>query len=243
MIFRLFYLLGVGVLSGLNRIRLGFIGSMLRKSKSILSDVLLRSRFPIALIILGCVINLPMQGELIFNPIASGLYFAIGYSLYENTALFKFLKGYWSYYFLVGLAGFTLYMILRSKNLVTEITSTSLTGEEYLRAGSEPFALVAVFLKTIWAILFSYSFIGLAESRFVFYNPKLRFISDGSYWMYLIHLPIVTLITFFMFNLHILIEIKYLIAIVMPSIICLATYKYFVKSTLVGILLNGRGIF
>ncbi len=175
-----------------------------------------------------------MQGELILNPIASGLYFTIGYSLYENTALFKFLKGYWSYYFLVGLAGFTLYMILRSKNLATEITSTSLTGEDYLRAGSEPFALVAVFLKTICAILFSYSFIGRAESRFI---------SDGSYWMYLIHLPIVTLITFFMFNLHILIEIKYLIAIVMTSIICSATYKYFVKSTFVGILLNGRGIF
>ena len=78
MIFRLFYLACVGVLSGLNRIRLGFIGSMLRKSKSILSDVLLRSRFPIALIILGYVINLPMQGELIFNPITRGLYLLLG---------------------------------------------------------------------------------------------------------------------------------------------------------------------
>ena len=78
MIFRLFYLVGVGVLSGLNRIRLGFIGSMLRKSKSILSDVLLRSRFPIAFIILGCVINLPMQGELILIPLRADYILLLG---------------------------------------------------------------------------------------------------------------------------------------------------------------------
>ena len=71
-------------------------------------------------------------------------------------------------------------------------------------------------------------------------NPKSRFISDGAYWMYLIHLPIVTLVTFFMFNVHMPIEIKFLIAIAVTSLICLGTYKYLVRSTLIGTLLNGK---
>ena len=239
-IFRLPYLLGVGVLKALNRIGLGFIGNVFGESKSVLSSILFRSRFPIVFIILCSVINLPTQGELIVNPIASGLYFVIGYSLYGNASLFTFLKAHWMRYFLAGLVAFTLYMILESKNLVTDIYSTDMKGYEYLKAISEPFAIIIVSIKIICGVLFSYAFIGLAEKRFGAYNPRLRFISDGAYWMYLIHLPIVTFITFFMFNFHMPIEIKFLIAIVMTSIICLGTYKYFVRSTPIGILLNGR---
>ena len=239
-IFRLPYLLGVGVLKALNRIGLGFIGNVFGESKSVLSSILFRSRFPIVFIILCSVINLPTQGELIVNPIASGLYFVIGYSLYGNASLFTFLKAHWRYYLLAGLVTFTLFVMLESKNLVTDIYSTDMKGDEYLKAISEPFAIIIVSIKIICGVLFSYAFIGLAENRFGSYNAKLRFISDGAYWMYLIHLPIVTLITFFMFNLHIPIEIKFLIAIVMTSIICLGTYKYFVRSTPIGILLNGR---
>jgi len=239
-IFRLPYLLGVGVLKALNRIGLGFIGNVFGEYKSVLSSILFRSRFPIVFIILCSVINLPTQGELIVNPIASGLYFVIGYSLYGNASLFTFLKTHWRHYFLAGLVAFTLYMILESKNLVTDIYSTDMKGDEYLKAISEPFAIIIVSIKIICGVLFSYAFIGLAEKRFGAYNPRLRFISDGAYWMYLIHLPIVTFITFFMFNFHMPIEIKFLIAIVMTSIICLGTYKYFVRSTPIGILLNGR---
>ncbi len=239
-IFRLPYLLGVGILKVLNRIGLRFIGNLFGESKSVLSSILFRSRFPIVFIILCSVINLPTQGELIVNPIASGLYFVIGYSLYGNASLFTFLKAHWRRYFLAGLVAFTLYMILESKNLVTDIYSTDMKGDEYLKAISEPFAIIIVSVKIICGVLFSYAFIGLAEKRFGAYNPRLRFISDGAYWMYLIHLPIVTFITFFMFNFHMPIEIKFLIAIVMTSIICLGTYKYFVRSTPIGILLNGR---
>jgi glucan biosynthesis protein C len=240
-IFRSLYLLGIGVLSGLSNIGLGFIGSVLCKSKSVLSGILFRSRFPIVFIILCCVINLQTGGELMLNPIGSGLYFAIGYSLYRNASLFMFLKAHWKYYFLAGLVGFTLYMILNvtgSKNMATEIYSQDLPST--VEEGKELLELLQYLLKIICAVLFSYAFIGLSESRFGSYNAKLRFISDGAYWMYLIHLPIVALITFFMFNLHIPIEIKFLIAIGTTSMICLVTYKYCVRSTLIGILLNGR---
>jgi hypothetical protein len=240
-IFRSLYLLSIGVLSRLSRIELGFIGNVCRQFKSVLSGIIFRPRLPIVFIILCCVINLPTGGELILNPIGSGLYFAIGYSLYRNSSLFMFLKAHWRYYFLAGLVGFTLYMILdgtEASNLAIEIYSQELTST--VEEAKENLWLLRYLLKIICAVLFSYAFIGLSENRFGSYNAKLRFISDGAYWMYLIHLPIVALITFFMFNLHIPIEIKFLIAIGTTSMICLATYKYCVRSTLIGILLNGR---
>jgi glucan biosynthesis protein C len=251
-IFRPLYLLGIGVLNGLSGIGLGFMGIVFCKSKAALSCILFRSRVPIVFVILCCVINLPTGGELIANPIGSGLYFAIGYSLYGNASLFIFLKTHWRYYFLAGIVGFSLYMtlsVIESKNLATDIYSQVMTSaveqdkdSEILWLFTTPLNLwlLKYLLKITCAVLFSYAFIGLAESRFGSYNDKVRFVSDGAYWMYLVHLPIVSLITFSMFNLHIPIEIKFLIAIAATSIICLATYKYCVRSTPIGILLNGR---
>jgi glucan biosynthesis protein C len=240
-IFRSFYLLGIKVLRGLSRIGLGFIGSIFRKSKSGLSRILFRSRFPIVFMILCCVINLKTEGDLILNPIGSGLYFALGYSLYRNSSLFMFLKTHWKYYFLAGLVGFILYMILNvieSKNLATEVYNQDLTST--VEDAEKLLWLLQYLLKIICAVLFSYAFIGLSENRFGSYNAKLRFMSDGAYWMYLIHLPIVTFITFTMFHLHIPIEIKFVISIMITSMICLGTYKYFVRSTGIGLLLNGK---
>ena len=92
------------------------------------------------------------------------------------------------------------------------------------------------------AVSFSYAFIGLSEKHFGYFNPQLRFISDGAYWIYLIHLPIVTLTTFAMFKLPIPIEMKFSVAIGITSLVCLLTYKLFVRSTLIGVFLNGRRI-
>ena len=241
-IFRLSYLFAIRVLNGLNRVGLSFISKASRKFKSVLSTILFRSRFPILFIIVCSVINMPTRGELIVNPIASGLYFAIGYSLYRNSSLFMFLKTHWRYYFLAGIIGFTLYMslnIAESTKLATDIYSDDITSTVE-KDFSELLGLLQYLLKIICGVLFSYAFIGLSEKRFGSDNAKLRFISDGAYWIYLIHLPIVTLVTFFMFNLQMPVDIKFLIAIVITSVICLGTYKYCVRSTPIGILLNGR---
>ena len=219
-VFRFSYLLGMRVLNGFNRIGWSFIGSFLHRSRSTLSVPLFRSRYPVMLMILCTITSLPTQGELIVNPIASGLYFAMGFTLYRNASLFAFMKARWRSYFLGGIVSFILYMMLESRNSLPDIYTVS--------------------VKTIGAFLFSYAFIGLSEKHFGSYNPRVKFISDGAYWMYLIHLPIVTFITFFMFNLQVLIEIKFVTAILMTALICLTTYKVFVRSTPIGILLSGK---
>ena len=105
---------------------------------------------------------------------------------------------------------------------------------------SELLGLLIYLAKITGAVLFSYAFIGLSENKFGSYNAKLRFISDGAYWIYLIHLPIVTLVTFSMLKLPVFAEAKFLIAVIITCITSLVSYKYFVRHSFLGILLNGR---
>ncbi len=242
-IFRFLYLGGVGILMNLNRIGLGFIDIILCKSRSVLSGILFQSRFPITFIIACIIVNFSTGGELIVNVGASLLYFGFGYSLYNNHSLFIFLKAHWRDYFLAGIIGYSLFMMVTlaiDSKLQPDIYNRSVTSSAETGWDIESLWLLQYLLKITCAVLFSYAFIGLSERQFGSYNPKLRFISDGAYWMYLIHLPIVTIITFSMFSLNIPVGVKFIIAIGATSIICLVTYKYLVRHTPIGILLNGR---
>lgn len=89
--------------------------------------------------------------------------------------------------------------------------------------------------------------IGLCEQLFTRSNSLVRYIADASYWIYLIHLPIVLWlqITFAELPLHWLLK---LISISMITIlISVILYDALIRSTYIGAALNGkrkpRGIF
>ena len=131
----------------------------------------------------------------------------------------------------VGLVLFFGYSVLVLTDLTPGYDGSDLDG---LRE------LVKYGIRICCATIFSFGFIGLAESKFGTPNSMLRFVSDGSYWMYLIHLPIVTFITFSMFDWAIPVLGKFAIAVVSTSIICLITYKCLVRHSPIGLLLNGK---
>ena len=95
-------------------------------------------------------------------------------------------------------------------------------------------------IKVSGAIFISIGLIGLFESQLRGFNSIGRFLSDSAYWMYLIHLPVVNFVSFYMFQFDVIPEIKFLISIFITLFITLITYKIFVRSTYLGILLNGR---
>lgn len=206
------------------------IDTSLNTVKKILTSIFLTSRFPIGFIIICVVAGIWGWGELHVNPIASGLFFLFGYILYKNKPLLSFMKSYWMFYLLVASIVFVMNLILMDidiKKIPAKEDAEFIQGLQYLT-------------KMICTVLFCYSLIGLAEDKLGSYNPTLRLISDGSYWIYLIHLPIVTFMTFMMFGWPIPVEIKFLLAIIVTSAICLITYIYLVRSTLIGVLLNGK---
>ena len=201
-----------------------------RQIKSGVNRIIFKPRLPLGLILVLTIFSLNENGtELIANPIATGIYFAFGYSLYWNRKLFVIINAHWQTYLFASILLFLLHAAIEGDVVVLDF-------EAYDGLMWIPFFL----LKISNAVLFSLALIGLAEDRFGSYRPAVRYLSDGSYWIYLIHLPVVTFITFFMFEFRLAAEIKFLIATGLTSIICLVTYKYFVRSSFVGRLLNGK---
>lgn len=88
--------------------------------------------------------------------------------------------------------------------------------------------------------LFLFGIMGMFMRFFSSENTKTRYISDSSYWVYLIHLPLTGFIPGLMIGLNLPAHIKFLIVLVTTSVFCLITYHYFVRSTFIGKFLNGK---
>ena len=225
----------------MENIGMSVLTSAFQKLRDVTATIIFRSKVPLGFILVCAVINVWSGGELIINPVGSGLYFLFGFSLYNNTSLFSFVKKEWKYYLLAAVLVFSIYIVLDIKG-VKDITKAIYQNE--IRGSQVQdvnlLVLVRYGLEIIGTVLFSMGFIGLAEAKFGSYNPWSRFISDGSYWMYLIHLPIVAFTTFFLFGWPLFPEIKFVLAIAFTTGLCLITYRYFVRSSFIGMFLNGK---
>jgi membrane-bound acyltransferase YfiQ involved in biofilm formation len=68
----------------------------------------------------------------------------------------------------------------------------------------------------------------------------MRYISDSSYWVYLIHLSFTAIIPSFIVDWEIPSTLKFLIVLISAGIICFVSYHYLVRGTFIGKFLNGR---
>jgi peptidoglycan/LPS O-acetylase OafA/YrhL len=71
-------------------------------------------------------------------------------------------------------------------------------------------------------------------------HPVVRYLSDGAYWIYIIHLPIVIWLAGLLARAPLHAGVKFTIVLSLTTVACLASYHAFVRSTVVGQLLNGR---
>jgi glucans biosynthesis protein C len=91
-------------------------------------------------------------------------------------------------------------------------------------------------LLTLSALLVGQRF--LARS-----NAWLKFCADSSYWVYLIHLPIVLFLQTLLIPIALPVLVKLVLVIVVTWLFCLATYVVFVRYTPIGWMLNGKRAF
>lgn len=71
-------------------------------------------------------------------------------------------------------------------------------------------------------------------------SKKMRYVSDSSYWVYLIHLPLTIIIPAFLINWEVSGIIKFLINLSLTSLICFVSYHFLVRKTFIGLFLNGK---
>jgi len=95
-------------------------------------------------------------------------------------------------------------------------------------------------LTAIYSSLFIFGFIAFFLTYFNSYSPRLSFIMDAAYWVYIIHLPIVVLVPGLLAGFSLPAGLKFAITFSVTAIFCFATYKYFVRGTFIGMFLNGK---
>ncbi len=71
-------------------------------------------------------------------------------------------------------------------------------------------------------------------------QPAMRFVSDASYWIYLVHLPIVLLLQTIIVPWQVNVWVKFSGTVLVTFVLCMATYVVFVRYTPVGWMLNGK---
>ena len=88
--------------------------------------------------------------------------------------------------------------------------------------------------------LWSFAAIGLALRFMATHNKVLAYLSDSSYWVYILHLPLTIAFGLLVFPLDLPALAKIALNIAATTAVCLASYELWVRSTWVGLLLNGQ---
>ncbi len=96
----------------------------------------------------------------------------------------------------------------------------------------------AAYALSIW--FWTLGLIGLCMKVWAKESVARRYIADASYWLYLIHLPIVMALQVWMSQWAWPAEIKYVIILGISIPLMLASYETLVRYTFIGGLLNGR---
>jgi glucans biosynthesis protein C len=99
-------------------------------------------------------------------------------------------------------------------------------------------AYAAGYALTMWSL----TFLTIGAFRKLCGRPNafVRYVADSSYWMYLVHLPIVVWLQVAVAELPLNWALKLALISIITIGLSLLTYDLFVRSTLVGRLLNGR---
>lgn len=98
--------------------------------------------------------------------------------------------------------------------------------------------VMAMNAVTVW--LFCFGITGLFLRMGSNHSASMRYISDSSYWVYLVHFSLTVFIPGLISNWKIPSSLKFLIVVLSTLTICLLSYHFLVRNTFIGKFLNGR---
>lgn len=158
------------------------------------------------------------------------LFFLVGWSLFSQADLLSRWPRNWPVYIGVGAA-----LVLA--------TATFRGWTAWLLPARIPLPLMKALYSVLYALMmwvFVAGITGLFLRHCSGGSRFWRYVADSSYWVYLVHLPVVVALQLVVakWNLHW--SGKYLLIVGTALPLLYVSYHYFVRSTWVGVALNGR---
>lgn len=163
---------------------------------------------------------LPQLWALVFF----GFYFALGYLLFLRDSLLEQLRPLTPFLLVFGLAAYAVFL---------EIMGTRQPGQplHWLQAALEAYAGLWLTLCCLQA----------GKNWLNGQSGVMRYLADASYWVYLVHLPILFAIQYRLLDVAGGWQMKFAVSVLATSLLSLASYQLLVRNTFMGKLLGGRG--
>jgi peptidoglycan/LPS O-acetylase OafA/YrhL len=153
-----------------------------------------------------------------------------GWCLHRQQSLFDLLRRDCVWYLAVAAVASVVALSLVGVKMKA-LTVIALTPE--IRA-----AYALAYMLAVWC--WSLGLTGAAVAWLSTPSARWRYLSDASYWMYLVHVPIVWALQAWMMRWTLHWSIKYALILAIACALLLASYHYLVRSTFLGKFLNGR---
>jgi glucan biosynthesis protein C len=160
-----------------------------------------------------------------------GTAFGFGWLLHRQIDLIKILERRW-------LLNLVLATVLIAASFFLAIASTQQprpVNYEAIRL-----AVAVCYALAIWTTTFAA--IGLALRFLSGFSPVRRYLADASYWLYIIHLPILMALQVAVSQLDWPWPVKFAAIMLVGLAVMFASYQYLVRYSFLGAVLNGRRI-
>lgn len=182
---------------------------------------------------------------IVFTVITGLIYASIG--TYEVETSNSFIPNlntfiYYLFFYLVG------WILFKSKHLldtmmqadwICTILGLILVVIYYTMLASFSYE-VHIILKSFILWLFIFGITGLFIRYGSNHSARMRYISDASYWVYLLHLSLTAILPGLIVDWPMHAIVKFLFVLISTGIICFVSYHYLVRNTFIGKFLNGR---
>lgn len=155
-----------------------------------------------------------------------GFYFAFGYQLFRHPTLIAEFDGKVHLIAIAAIAAYVIFFCLLQMRDLHQPKPLL----HWLQATQEAYS---GFWFTICALAYGKQWLN-QNNRF------LRYVADASYWVYLIHLPILFAIQYRLLDVELGMPTKFSIATALTLGISFASYHFLVRGTVVGGLLHGK---
>lgn len=162
-----------------------------------------------------------------FLALSLALFFGLGWRMYVHRDLLEVQMRSARTYALLGV------LLLP---LATWMKHQVLHGSAHPAA----WALASGIAGTLLSTLLVFGVIGIFLRHADEHSPTLRYLSEASYWVYLAHMPAVVLLGGVLSTTGWPATVKVLLAVAGTTAFTLVTYQLWVRSTWVGLLLNGK---
>jgi len=157
---------------------------------------------------------------------AYGIFFGFGWLLFRHHDLLPSFADRWKPMLIAGATAGAAYLFVAIRQpLFTDARAWHLTA-------------IALAGPATWLVIFG--LLGLAVRYLSAPRPLVRYFSDASYWMYLTHLAPAAWLPGVFAHFQVPAVVKFLMVFALTTIVTTVSYHYFVRSTGMGELLNGR---